>query len=269
MVVVAVMWKMIYDPDNGALNRFLGVVRDRGQVVAGRLLAGAAVGRADRHVGLLRAGDGAADRGRAEDPVVAVRRGAGRRRGGVPRVPRGDAAGAARGDRGRADADDDLRAAQLRPRLHHDPAAGPGDATTVPAFQVFTRAFETGQVGSAAAVGITLTAIIFVISLGINRFAERGRMTSRARADARLRDPRRVLADRAAADRGHRLHGAAGPGRRRGVRRPSTGCTSATSRTRGSEGHFGSYLKSARDRRRVVVVASPACSRSCPATRSG
>jgi raffinose/stachyose/melibiose transport system permease protein len=50
---------------------------------------------------------------------------------------------------------------------------GPGDSTTVPAFQVFTRAFETGQVGSAAAVGITLTAIIFVISLGINRFAER------------------------------------------------------------------------------------------------
>jgi raffinose/stachyose/melibiose transport system permease protein len=28
-------------------------------------------------------------------------------------------------------------------------------------------------VGSAAAVGITLTAIIFVISLGINRFSER------------------------------------------------------------------------------------------------
>ena len=50
---------------------------------------------------------------------------------------------------------------------------GPGDATTVPAFQVFSRAFESGQVGSAAAVGITLTAIIFVISLGINRFSER------------------------------------------------------------------------------------------------
>ena len=46
--------------------------------------------------------------------------------------------------------------------------------TSVPAFQVFTRAFESGQVGSAAAVGIVLTAIIFVISLGINRLAERG-----------------------------------------------------------------------------------------------
>jgi raffinose/stachyose/melibiose transport system permease protein len=50
---------------------------------------------------------------------------------------------------------------------------GPGDSTSVPAFQVFSRAFESGQVGSAAAVGITLTAIIFVISLGINRFSER------------------------------------------------------------------------------------------------
>jgi raffinose/stachyose/melibiose transport system permease protein len=49
---------------------------------------------------------------------------------------------------------------------------GPGKATTVPAFQVYDRAFQTGQVGSAAAVGLTLTAIIFVISLGINRFSE-------------------------------------------------------------------------------------------------
>jgi raffinose/stachyose/melibiose transport system permease protein len=38
---------------------------------------------------------------------------------------------------------------------------------------VFSRAFESGQVGSAAAIGITLTAIIFAISLGINRLAER------------------------------------------------------------------------------------------------
>ncbi len=51
---------------------------------------------------------------------------------------------------------------------------GPGDSTTVPAYQVFKRAFETGQVGSAAAIGITLTAIIFVISVGINRLGERG-----------------------------------------------------------------------------------------------
>ncbi len=81
MVVVAVMWKMIYDPANGSLNRFLGRLRDRGQVVAGGLLARAALDRADRDLGLLRAGDGAADRGRAEDPVLALRRRARRRRG--------------------------------------------------------------------------------------------------------------------------------------------------------------------------------------------
>ena len=52
-------------------------------------------------------------------------------------------------------------------------SGGPGNATSVPAFQVFSRAFESGQVGSAAAVGITLTVIIFIISLGINRLAER------------------------------------------------------------------------------------------------
>jgi raffinose/stachyose/melibiose transport system permease protein len=57
--------------------------------------------------------------------------------------------------------------------VYNTTRGGPGDATSVPAFQVYTRAFETGQVGSAAAVGITLTLIIFVISLGINRFAER------------------------------------------------------------------------------------------------
>jgi raffinose/stachyose/melibiose transport system permease protein len=45
----------------------------------------------------------------------------------------------------------------------------------VPAFQVYTRAFESGQVGSAAAVGIVLTAFIFGFSLLINLLAERAR----------------------------------------------------------------------------------------------
>ena len=33
-------------------------------------------------------------------------------------------------------------------------SGGPGNATSVPAYQVFSRAFESGQVGSAAAIGI-------------------------------------------------------------------------------------------------------------------
>jgi raffinose/stachyose/melibiose transport system permease protein len=51
---------------------------------------------------------------------------------------------------------------------------GPGTSTSVPAFQVYDRAFLTGKVGSASAIGITLVAIIFVITFCINRFAERG-----------------------------------------------------------------------------------------------
>ena len=33
---------------------------------------------------------------------------------------------------------------------------GPGDSTSVPAFQVYNRAFQLGQIGSAAAIGLTL-----------------------------------------------------------------------------------------------------------------
>jgi raffinose/stachyose/melibiose transport system permease protein len=51
---------------------------------------------------------------------------------------------------------------------------GPGDATTVPAFEVYDRAFQSGQVGGAAAIGICLAAVIFALSFAINRFADRG-----------------------------------------------------------------------------------------------
>ncbi len=51
---------------------------------------------------------------------------------------------------------------------------GPGSSTTVPSYEVYRRAFELGEVGSAAAVGVTLTAVIFALSVVINRRAERG-----------------------------------------------------------------------------------------------
>ena len=51
-------------------------------------------------------------------------------------------------------------------------AGGPGNSTTVPAYEVFQRAFRTGQVGSAAAVAITLTVLIFGLNLVINRLVE-------------------------------------------------------------------------------------------------
>jgi len=46
---------------------------------------------------------------------------------------------------------------------------GPGTATTLPAFEAYNRAFNTGQVGSAASVAIVLTAVILVITVLIQR----------------------------------------------------------------------------------------------------
>jgi raffinose/stachyose/melibiose transport system permease protein len=51
---------------------------------------------------------------------------------------------------------------------------GPGTATTVPAYLVWRRMFQTGQVGSAAALGIILMLIIFAVTFAINRAMERG-----------------------------------------------------------------------------------------------
>lgn len=50
---------------------------------------------------------------------------------------------------------------------------GPGDRTSVPAFEVYQRAFETGAVGSAAALGMCLVAVILALTFLINRIAER------------------------------------------------------------------------------------------------
>ena len=43
---------------------------------------------------------------------------------------------------------------------------GPGTATTVPSYQVYRRAFFTGEVGSAAALGVVLAMIILLLSSG-------------------------------------------------------------------------------------------------------
>ena len=51
---------------------------------------------------------------------------------------------------------------------------GPGDATSVPAFQVYTARSRAAQVGSAAAIGICIDGDhLRASSLGINRVAER------------------------------------------------------------------------------------------------
>ncbi len=50
---------------------------------------------------------------------------------------------------------------------------GPGGATSVPAFEVYERAFRGGEVGAAAAIGICLAATILVLAVAIDRVAER------------------------------------------------------------------------------------------------
>ena len=56
-------------------------------------------------------------------------------------------------------------------------SGGPGNATSVPAFEVYQRAFRGGQVGIAAAIGICLAAVIFALTLTINRVADRAART--------------------------------------------------------------------------------------------
>jgi raffinose/stachyose/melibiose transport system permease protein len=47
---------------------------------------------------------------------------------------------------------------------------GPGDATRVPAYEVYDRTFNTGEVGLACAIGITIAIVVFLITAVINRF---------------------------------------------------------------------------------------------------
>jgi raffinose/stachyose/melibiose transport system permease protein len=48
-------------------------------------------------------------------------------------------------------------------------SGGPGGETTVPSYQVFRNAFELGRVGTATALALVLTAVIFVITVAITR----------------------------------------------------------------------------------------------------
>jgi len=52
-------------------------------------------------------------------------------------------------------------------------SGGPGNATTVPSYEVYLRAFDLREVGSASAVAIVLTLVIFAINLGVTRIGER------------------------------------------------------------------------------------------------
>lgn len=51
-------------------------------------------------------------------------------------------------------------------------SGGPGTATTVPSYEVYNRAFQLKQVGSASAVAIVLAVLVFVINVLVNRIGE-------------------------------------------------------------------------------------------------
>jgi raffinose/stachyose/melibiose transport system permease protein len=175
MVVVAVMWRMIYDPEAGALNELLRAV-GLGSLAQSWLgdfdLALPAVGLVGTWVWY----------GLAMVLLTA----------GVQKIPpslydaaRVDGAGpfreflavtlpALRGEIAVAMTLTTIAALRNFDLVYITTKGGPGDATSVPAFQVYDRAFQSGQVGSAAAIGICLTLVIFVICLVINRVAERG-----------------------------------------------------------------------------------------------
>lgn len=50
---------------------------------------------------------------------------------------------------------------------------GPADATNVPALTLYRRAFLHGEVGSAAAIGIALALVVFVVVFVLTRLVER------------------------------------------------------------------------------------------------
>ena len=51
---------------------------------------------------------------------------------------------------------------------------GPGTETSVPAWQIWSRLFNTGQVGSAAALGLIMMVIVFAVTYALNKLMERG-----------------------------------------------------------------------------------------------
>lgn len=175
MVVVAVMWRMIYDPGHGPLNEALRAVGLGG-------LAKSWLGDFDVALPAVGFIGTWVMYGLAMVLLTA----------GVQKIPpslfdaaRVDGAGpvreffavtlpALRGEIAVALTLTTIAALRNFDLVYITTKGGPGDATSVPAFQVYSRAFQTGQVGSAAAIGITLAIVIFAISLIINRLAERG-----------------------------------------------------------------------------------------------
>jgi raffinose/stachyose/melibiose transport system permease protein len=173
MVVVAVTWRMIYEPSNGSLNellRAIGLDSLTRAWLGDFTLALPAVGIVGTWV----------MSGLALVLFMA----------GVQRIPqslydaaRVDGAGPVReffavtlpnlrGEIAVALTLTTIAALRNFDLVYLTTQGGPGDATSVPAFQVYNRAFLIGEIGSAAAVGFSLACVIFAISFLITRIGE-------------------------------------------------------------------------------------------------
>ena len=172
LVVVGVMWRMIYAPDGGLLNEALGAVGFGGQDWLGSFsLALPSVGLIGAWVMY----------GLAMVLLLA----------GVQKIPqslydaaRVDGAGPVRefftvtlpGLRNEVAVALTLTTIQaLRSFdiVYVTTGGGPGDSTSVPAYEVYDRAFRGGDVGTASAIGVYIVVLIFVLVFLINRVAER------------------------------------------------------------------------------------------------
>jgi raffinose/stachyose/melibiose transport system permease protein len=173
MVVVAVAWRRIYAPD-GSLNDLLSTL-GLGSLTHGWLgdytLALPAVGFIGTwfETGLV---------------TVLLLAGMGRIPGDLYEAARLDGAGAfrefravtlpsVRGEIAVALTLTVIAALRTFDLVYVTTRGGPGNSTSVPSYEVYHRAFELGRVGSAAAIGVTLTAVIFLISFGITRLGDR------------------------------------------------------------------------------------------------
>jgi raffinose/stachyose/melibiose transport system permease protein len=172
LVVVAVMWRMIYAPDGGLVNKGLGLVGIGGQDWLGSFsLALPSVGLVGTWVMY----------GLAMVLFTA----------GVQKIPqslydaaRMDGAGPVReffavtlpGLRNEiavALTLTTIQALRSFDLVYITTGGGPGNATSVPTYEVYNRAFKGGDVGTASAIGVCVAALIFVLTVLINRVAER------------------------------------------------------------------------------------------------
>ncbi len=176
LVVVAVVWRMIYAPNNGSLNDFLGKV---GLGSLERAWLG------DFNLALYAVGFIGTWVATGLALVLFM--------SGVQRIPqslydaaRVDGAGPVReffavtlpnlrGEIAVALTLTTIAALRNFDLVYITTQGGPGNQTSVPAFEVYNKAFQQGQIGLAAAIGITLAAMILVITFGITRISERGR----------------------------------------------------------------------------------------------